>query len=180
MADEHPVFEPGPSAHGPDCTLGDGGGLCARCAGFQPGHELSTKHGAYAVVGLQDEAREVAERIREVVPVVSPADEVAIEGLAVVTVRIRRAAAAIQQVDETADTPLLAYVGETGQTLDRLRADLRRWLALSLRFADALGLTPTSRARLGLDLARGKSLLDEYVEHTYGRDVVDGGEVVDA
>ena len=50
---------------------------------FEPGHALSTRHGAYAVLTLRDRAGEVAESLRAIVPAFSPADEPAVRLLAV-------------------------------------------------------------------------------------------------
>ena len=49
--------------------------------------------------------------------------------------------------------------------LSRLRQDLRAWIGLARRLANDLGLTPTSRAKLGLDIAatqRTLSVIEYY------------------
>jgi hypothetical protein len=73
-------------------------------------------------------------------------------------VRIENASNAMALVDESA-TPLGPYLGggkngdDLGPGLQRLREDLRRWVETARRLANDLGLTPTSRAKLGLDIA---------------------------
>jgi hypothetical protein len=122
--------------HGAGCT-------CTRCEGFPRGHELSLKHGAYAMVALSPRAAEIAEELTALVPASSPIDAPIIRTLALTLARIERASAALEAADDAA-----------GEGKQRLAEDLRAWLGLSRRLFADLGLNPTSRARLGFDVAR--------------------------
>jgi hypothetical protein len=137
--------------HGDDCQ-------CVRCQGFAPGNELHRTHGAYAsTLRLGERVSELAVEIRDSVPVYSPADEVVVRLLAVTLARIERASVAIDRVDDEAEGKEIdAYAGARGEQLQRLRSDLRGWINSARRLANDLGLTPTSRAKLGLDIARGR------------------------
>lgn len=163
----------GASEHGPECA-------CRRCRGFEPGHELSVRHGAYAVVGLEGRAREVADSLEELMrdegvwrDVFAPT----IRAAAVVLVRLERAEAALQQVDEAAgENPLASYVGENRDTLARLRQDARGWANTARTYLNDLGLSPASLARIARDTGVGKAArasaairaLDEHVQREYG------------
>ena len=136
--------------HGDGCE-------CQRCRGFEPGNELRRKHGAYAgPLGLSRDPDygALVEDLRDRLPVCAEADELAVQLLGLTTVRIRRAAAALDEVDRRARSELTPYVVEDAAKLERLRQDLRGWVNSALRLADALAMTPTARARLGVDLAR--------------------------
>jgi hypothetical protein len=52
--------------------------------------------------------------------------------------------------------PMFKVDGDPKDLLDALR----KWYELSLKYADRLGLTPPSKASLGLDIARGRSLAE--------------------
>ena len=144
----------GPSAHDSNCR-------CPRCIGYQegnewafkPGHELSIRHGAkVALERISAEANAVADDIRSVLPVYHPADEVAVRALSIVLVRIERAERALSARDAGESLP-------SGKTVegDTLERSLRSWLSVAERYLAQLGMTPGSRARLGLDLARATS-----------------------
>jgi hypothetical protein len=124
---------PEPCGHGPD-------GTCVKCTGFQPGHELSLRHGAYSTVKLGPRVDELADLVRQDVgSLYRPSDEIMIRLLALVLARIEAAARAL----ETAD----------GDSLQRLAADARGWVNTARRIANDLGLSPTARGKLGLDVA---------------------------
>ncbi len=133
----------GASVHGPDCT-------CVRCAGFESGHALSLRHGAYAVVALGPRVDELAGQVRELVPGYQPADEFAVRLLCLTMVRLERAEAALEQA-------------EPGD-LARLRQDALGWANTMRRVLNDLGMTPTARARLGLDVARTGDALRSLAE----------------
>jgi hypothetical protein len=147
----------GNTRHGEGCA-------CTKCVGFQHGHTLSLKHGAYANVAISPRADELATLVRETAPVYEPCDEPAVRALGVILARIERAEMALADVDEGLDAasadPLAGYVGRTERVdaLTRLRSDLRSWLAVAERYFAALGLTPGSRARLGVDIAKARRL----------------------
>lgn len=120
-------------AHGPECA-------CTRCTGFQAGHELSVRHGAYAVVQLGPRVAELSAELAELVPGYSGSDAVAVRLLALSLVRLERAEAALADA-------------EPGD-LARLRVDSLGWANSARRLLNDLGMTPTARARLGVDLGR--------------------------
>jgi hypothetical protein len=141
----------GSSSHGPDCS-------CTRCRGFPPRHELSTRHGAYAVVKLGPRVDELASELRELVPTYQPADEPAVRLLALTLARLERAEEALEQAGPA--------------ELGRLRQDALGWANAARRLLNDLAMTPTSRGRLGLDLTRAKGeALRAHLEENYG----DGG-----
>jgi hypothetical protein len=148
--------------HGLDCE-------CTRCRGFEPGNKLrfregngaAVRHGAYATLRLGARAAEIEDELRPLVPGGDPVDAPAVSVLAMVLARLERAMLALDQVDDTMERPLSQYVGAKGDTLDqlsRLRQDARGWANVALRGLDALALVPTSRGRLGLDVARIRQL----------------------
>jgi hypothetical protein len=156
----------GVSSHGRACG-------CARCTGFLPGHELAVghgrppAHGAYSTVTVSEPAERLAAAIRPLLPVYDEVDGPALRALAVVLVRVERAEAALAQlermVEEDGRGPLAMYAGEVrldGKVVrvDGLKADLRGWLRVAETYFAALGMTPGSRLRLGLDLLRAKRL----------------------
>lgn len=117
---------------------------------FQPGHELSLKHGAYASVALGPRVAELADELRPHVPGYTPADEIALRILCLGLARLERSAAAVDDADPAA--------------LERLRQDERGWSNTVRRFLSELGMTPRSRAQLGLDIARTGDELQRYLE----------------
>lgn len=128
----------GVTEHGADCA-------CVRCTGFTPGHALSTRHGSWGTISLRPRARELAAAVAELAPVRSDADGPAIDLAGVLLGRVERAASALEESE--AD----------GQELDareRLSKDLRLWIEATVKLLDKLGMTPTSRADLGLTVAQ--------------------------
>lgn len=123
----------GRSKHGRGCE-------CPRCRGFQSGHRHTMDHGAYAEVALAEEARPIAERLRMLLPAPNPADAPLVEQLAFTLRRVQRAAARLEAADENAD----------GETFERLSRDTRGWVALGVRIAEKLAMSPGARASLGL------------------------------
>jgi hypothetical protein len=107
---------------------------------FEAGNTASVRHGSYAVVKLGPRVDELADELRELVPGFRPADEVALRLLGVCLARIEAASTALEEAGPV--------------ELERLRQDLRGWLNTARRLLNDLGMTPTARARLGLDVAR--------------------------
>jgi hypothetical protein len=143
--------------HGPDCG-------CTRCRGFQPenehrvgpGNDLAAKHGAYATVKLGSRVAELADRIRELVPGYAERDEPAVRLLCLALARLEASSTAIAD----ASAP---------DELKRLRDDERGWANTARRYLNDLGLTPTSRAKLGLHVARARGeALRAHLEQHYG------------
>ena len=136
---------------------------------FEKGNQVALQHGGYALLGLGDRASEIADEIRPTLPAYSPADEPTLLLFATTLARIERANAAIETVDANTASPLSEYLAGTEATLApnlaALRNDLRAWINTARRLANDLGLTPTSRAKLGLDIAatqRTLSVIDYY------------------
>jgi hypothetical protein len=129
---------------------------------FEPGNTLAERHGAYAAeLRLSTHARveELASAIRATQPVSHPADEGAVQRLALVYRRIELSAAALDEVDAAlAEKPLAAY-RDGVLILERLRVDHARWLREAGRIEAELARTPASRAKLGLHLALGRRAL---------------------
>lgn len=119
--------------HGPGCP-------CTRCVGFKPGHELTLRHGAYADVALGPRVDELSGELEQLVPAYSPSDAIAVRLLGLALARLERAEAALEAA-APAD-------------MARLRTDALGWANSARRLLNDLGMTPTSRARLGLDLSR--------------------------
>jgi hypothetical protein len=123
---------------------------------FQPGHTLSQKHGAYAHVALGERASELALDLAELVPARLDSDGPAIQLLALTLARLERAERAVEAAEAAGDLEL---------TAPRER-DVRAWIGLSVKLLGALGMTPTARARLGLDvaLARRATIADLHAQ----------------
>lgn len=129
------------SRHEPGCA-------CTRCAGFEPGNGAAVTHGAYATAAISERGAELADEVRAVMPLQSGADRFVVAALGVVLARVEAADRALAEADAA---------GKTDELLS-LRADLRRWLALELRYCEALGLAPLARAKLGLTVATTRRL----------------------
>jgi len=111
---------------------------------FETGNTVSVRHGAYARLQLSEPAAITADVLRDLVPLSNDADEAIIQAFALVLEQLKCAATALEDA------------GSRAERLE-LSRDARAWTGKALAFADALGMTPTSRARLGLDLARAHS-----------------------
>jgi hypothetical protein len=152
---------------------------CVRCRGIpsgewekrnraEPGNELRLSHGAYrgdAVLAGDERTLALVEEIRGSAPVVTAADEVQIRLLAVTLRRVEAAVAAVERVDALSRDPAAPYVVDDALALARLREDLRAWINTARKLASDLGMTPASRARLGLDIAstqRALSVVEFY------------------
>jgi hypothetical protein len=113
---------------------------------FQPGHELSTRHGAYSPRRLRDEADSIAAELRRIVPTGSEADEPSILLLALTLARIEAAHRWLAEQEHG----LLRNAKGDPQPILR---DLSTWERSAARLCDRLGLTPAWRAELGVDIA---------------------------
>lgn len=140
---------------------------------FEKGNQAAFRHGGYSLLGIGERAGEIADEIRPTMPAYAPADEPVLLLLATTLARIERANAAIEVVDVTSPSPLSEYLAADEPTvapnLAALRADLRGWINTARRLANDLGLTPTSRAKLGLDIAAAQRIGSGLVERYGGR-----------
>jgi hypothetical protein len=135
----------GPSVHAPDCT-------CTRCTGFQPGHALRRTHGAYlSPAALSEETTALAAELAPLVPAYSDSDAIAVELLALVLRRIARAEPVVAAAEDAGDP----------DAVERLQRAQRGWVNSATRLLDLLAMFPGSRAKLGLDVARMRSELDD-------------------
>jgi hypothetical protein len=160
--------------HGSDCG-------CFRCTGTPAGNQLARKHGGYSMVGLGQRAAEIAEDIRPTLPAYSICDEPVVLLFAGTLARIERGMQAIEAIDEKlARDPLSPWMVEEAAKLQRLREDLRSWINTARRLANDLALTPTSRAKLGLDIALARRAADDALERlaAQGRRIREAREAV--
>ena len=128
-------LEPPPAkrSHGPECP-------CPRCAGFAPGHRYALDHGSYSNVEIVGDVRELVEALYPLLPAPHEADVVLVEALATALVRKRRAEAELDRADRA---------GNLAEK-ESLSRDMRGWVGVVMRACERLGLSPTSRAELGL------------------------------
>lgn len=113
------------SGHPSDCT-------CTRCAGFQAGHELSLRHGAYAVVALKPRAAEIATGLRGAMGErYEERWQPALEAVAIAGARL-----------EAASGVLLTELDDADGTWLRLSQDARGWYRAYVGGLERLGLTP--------------------------------------
>ncbi len=114
---------------------------------FTHGHTASVSHGSYAVIALSPAAGEMADVLREMVPIFDVADEPSLQAFGMVMVQLRAASAALE---------LATAEGRREDAL-KLSRDARGWLTSALKFSESFGMTPRSRVALGLDLVRGRA-----------------------
>jgi hypothetical protein len=115
---------------------------------------LAVKHGSYATAALGPRVDELADQIRGLVPVYTPSDEIALRLLCLALARQERAEAALAEADASDTT--------------RLRQDALGWANAARRLLNDLGMTPSSRAKLGLNVARARgAALREHLAANY-------------
>lgn len=138
------------------------------------GNRRAQRHGAYAAVGAEEregEMRRIFDALSADLPLRDPdggppaADGVAVELLADCLVQLRRARADVE--DHGWRDP---KTGDPRPVVDRAQR-LRRE---AFEYAEALGLTPRGRLKLGLDLARGVDLARQAAED-FERERTEGG-----
>jgi hypothetical protein len=138
----------GETLHTADCQ-------CQRCRGFEPGNGVAIRHGGYASpIHLQPRASEIAMVISERAPFTGPEDHATIGVLAIVLARLEASASALEDAEPAAKV-LLAR-------------DMRGWANTAARYFDLLALAPTSRGRLGLDVARTREAVRADLLREYG------------
>lgn len=156
-------FATAATAHGEDCG-------CTRCAGVQPGNGLAERHGCYSGLRLQPRAKTLRAEVEALVPFGTTADAPMIDLLALTLAQAERAglALAVEQAQSAAATT----IGDPpSPRLDRLAQDARGWVNTATKLLDALGLSPTSRARLAGDLAGAeRTLTARALRARYGAD----------
>jgi post-segregation antitoxin (ccd killing protein) len=103
----------------------------------------ATRHGCYAI-DIPARARELADELRALLPASSPSDDPTVALVAMVLARVEVANA---WIDEH------GLMDAKGRPQPILRV-LPTWENTAARLLDRLGLTPTSRAALGLNIAR--------------------------
>jgi hypothetical protein len=135
-----------------------------RCTGWPKANDLQLAHGTYSSpVKLQPETDALAAELVELVPMATAADGPAIQLLALALVRIGKAEAGVRAAEEAGADPA---------TTERLEERARRWTGTATKLLDALGMTPTARARLAKDAAASvasQAVLDDLV--TRGREL---------
>ncbi len=121
---------------------------------FPPGHSLAETHGSYSSPAkMGDRPAQIADALRPYIPGYTPGMETTLETYGVTLVRVERAVRAIEHVEDVFErTGKLQRVTNRKKDPDdflaHLRQDLARWISLSLKLADALGLTPSASARI--------------------------------
>jgi hypothetical protein len=128
------------------------------------GNQLGLKHGCYSVLRLRGRAEQIRAEIEPLVPLLSPSDGPMLDTLSFILSQLERASAILghEQLEEgQAIAEGRPVAKELRSDLVRLAADARGWANSAARLADQLGLTPTSRARLGLDVVRARSAKEE-------------------
>jgi hypothetical protein len=131
-------------------------------AGAEPENDRAVKHGAKATLKLAPRVEEIRRDLADLVPVATEADLPAVTLLAWQLARIEAANSYLDEVGITDGK------GKPRPVLNVLST----WENSAARLCDQLGLTPTSRARLGVDLARmkGGNALAEHIAKNYGKD----------
>lgn len=119
---------------------------------FEAGHELGgrpVEHGAYAVLHLTPRAGEIAEWIRGLGDHLTPADEPALQTLALMLAQLERAAGVLVEVDGAIvrGRDVDAYLARIERRA-RLSSDARGWAKEARNLMHELGLTPAGRVAL--------------------------------
>lgn len=133
---------------------------------YEPGNDAALTHGAYAELRLSEQAEELAPLLERLVPAFRPSDRPMVQLLALTWARLQAAAAAIDAAGP--------------EELPALRRDERLWAGLAARVLDQLGMSPTARARLGLDVAMAQRAITLTGLHAEAAGEVIDGEAVEA
>ena len=126
---------------------------------FEKGNQVAWTHGGQVSAWrVGPRAAEIASTLREVLPVRSDADEPLIAVLANAWARLELMTAWLDKNglmdSHNRPRPVLKLISTTENTCARL--------------LDQLGCSPTSRARLGLDVVRAGQALRDHIERNYG------------
>lgn len=130
-----------PVEHGQDCS-------CTRCTGFQPGHELRRTHGMYAALKADDQAEidANADALREALVTLNIWSEA-------FTPYVQSLAGALLLRSRGLAEVLSKGIANASPTLVRDLITLERRVQSG---QEALGLTPTTAAELGVNLTRAR------------------------
>lgn len=145
----------------------NGAGAGGPASSFDPGHELSLRHGAYSPRKVDPLARELVEQVAAQVPYLAadPSYAPAVWAWA-------RAEAQVQLLDE-----YLQEMGSIDGDVPRpLLETFRHFMRLAADARSRLGLDPMSRAKLGRDVTSASVDLAALMAEANGRvraDVVD-------
>jgi hypothetical protein len=115
------------------------------------------RHGVKSVVSLSKRGEEIRAEVIEVAPVLSEADGPAVDLLAICIAQVELAALVIGRTRSAQLEALRSGRDLTPEQLhehSRLAQDARGWINSCSRLLRDLGMTPASRAALGVDLAR--------------------------
>jgi hypothetical protein len=135
--------------------------------------------GCYSVLKLAPRAIEIRAELEPVVPLRSDADSAVLDLLAGTLAQAERALLVlarvqVDEIDAIRDGKRLDP--DARQNLGRLSADTRGWINSAARLCAALGLTPTSRAALGVDLARTLTVVDLHAAAALEGEAVEEAE----
>jgi len=122
------------------------------------GNRRALRHGVHSQLALAPRAAELAEWLRATVPAAAETDEPALQAAAMVFAQVE---AGNEYVAKHGWFDSRGKPRPLMKVLPTLQAEARRW-------CESLGLTPAARMRLGLDAARGKELLGDYLDRNYG------------
>jgi len=121
---------------------------------FAIGNTVAVLHGAYSTIRLAPRAEAIADELREIVPARSDSDEPTVRLLAITLAQVEAATLYVAETgivdSKGTPAPILRHMGTMLNTAARL--------------CDRLGLTPTSRASLGLDLVRTEDALAQHLD----------------
>ena len=160
-----------PSGHAEDCP-------CVRCVGFGPKTAAAPGMAATSprcVCRMAPSRSQASISLTPHLPVAGAAFEATLAGYAIAL----RVSSAPRLRSISPRRRLRPGGSEVGEKVSRLRQDLRGWLSTCLRYADALGLTPSAQARIlrdaGVgDAASAQAALREHLQAEYGEEADDG------
>lgn len=127
----------------------------------RPGNFRGLQHGTKSERLMAPRTVEIAEELSKLIPAGTAVDEPAALLLAGMLARIEAANAFIERVG----------VVDTRHRVRPILKIVAGWEANAARLMDQLGLTPTSRAKLGTELAKiGSTPLAQHLQEKYGGD----------
>jgi len=131
---------------------------------FEAGNRAAVKHGALAVVALRPRAAEIADALRSEIPGGPHAgDEPVLALLSLTLARLEAAHAWLE------DRETLVMPGRKAEVWPILKL-VGTWENSAMRLCSELGLSPRSRASLGVDRVNAPSALADHLRTHYGPD----------